>query len=264
MEKESQHIELKESWRDESLITVSNASWDEIDEKTVRLFVSKALMSNRLSSSTRDIRDLFAQLGLSRNGLLTRAAVLLFLRQHAQYFPSAVCRIERFCGNEHADLKMYDLIECPVFLMPDRIMETLASKYIQTNLTDNVLRHTKVWEYPEMALREAITNAIVHRDYDADTVFTIKVFDNRMELWNEGRLMSPLSIELLKTEHLSRVRNKLIANVFYCSGKVELWGLGTLRMLHNAAIGEYPEPEFKNFENGILVILYKKVVENEK
>ncbi|MDR1583187.1 MAG: hypothetical protein LBS55_08030 [Prevotellaceae bacterium] len=250
MKKESQHFLADGTTWDE--ITVpNNVSWDAIDEETVRLFIGKAKKMYRLSSDIIDIQDLFKRLNLSKDGLLTRAALLLFSKRPVRYFPFAVCKIERFRGNSHTDLEMDDLIECPLFQMPDRIMETLIARYLQPE------------EYSEILLRESIMNAIVHRDYSSNTFFTIKVFDDSLELWNEGELMHPLDIESLKKPHTARLRNKLIANIFYRSGYVESWGRGTLKMLEDARAGEYKEPEFENFEGGILVRFERKLLKEE-
>jgi ATP-dependent DNA helicase RecG len=242
-------------------IAVSDASWDDIDTGTVRLFTRKAIQSNRLflDVDEGDTQDLFEKLGLSRNGILTRAALLLFSKKPTRYCFLGVCKIGRFRDNSHIDLITDDVIECPLFQMPDRIMELLISKYLQKNFTYNGLQRIETLEYPEGALREAILNAIIHRDYGGNTFFTIKVFDNSLELWNEGELMHPLNIESLKMQHLSRLRNKLIANIFYRSGQIEAWGRGTLKILEEARNGDYPHPEFEAFEGGILVRFGKKI-----
>ncbi|MDR2563500.1 MAG: hypothetical protein LBC98_06100, partial [Prevotellaceae bacterium] len=90
-----------------------------------------------------------------------------------------------------------------------------------------LLQRIETLEYPEPALREAITNAVVHRNYNGYSFLTIKIFDNSLEIWNEGELLDPLTIESLKTTHLSRLRNRKIANIFYRSGAIESWGRGT-------------------------------------
>ncbi|MDR2814078.1 MAG: putative DNA binding domain-containing protein [Prevotellaceae bacterium] len=244
-------------------VAVPDASWDEIDSGVVRLFTRKAIQVNRLPIDVNEnsVPDLFENLGLSKNGALTRAAMLLFSKKPTRYCFLGVCKIGRFRGNSHVDLVTDDVVECPLFQMPDRIMELLIAKYLQKNFTYSGLQRIETLEYPEMALREAILNAVIHRDYGANTFFTIKVFDHSLELWNEGELMFPLRIESLKEQHLSRLRNKLIANIFYRSGQIESWGRGTLKIVDDARKGSYPEPEFEYFENGVLVRFGKKVFE---
>ncbi|MDR3187680.1 MAG: putative DNA binding domain-containing protein, partial [Prevotellaceae bacterium] len=233
-------------------VLVPDASWDEIDSGVVRLFTRKAIQANRLPTDVNEnsVQDLFENLGLSKNGVLTRAAMLLFSKKPVRYCFLGVCKVGRFRGNSHVDLVTDDVVECPLFQMPDKIMELLIAKYLQKNFTYSGLQRVETLEYPEMALREAILNAVIHRDYGANTFFTIKVFDHTLELWNEGELMFPLRIESLKEQHLSRLRNKLIANIFYRSGQIEAWGRGTLKILDDARKGGYPDPEFEYFENG--------------
>ncbi|GHS86033.1 hypothetical protein FACS1894201_06450 [Bacteroidia bacterium] len=225
-------------------IPVANASWDDIDSGAIKSFVRKAIQNNRLPTDINeaDHQQLFENLGLYKEGILTRAAMLLFARKPVKYCFLAICKIGRFRGNSNTDLITDDVIECPLFLMPDRIMEVLQSKYLQRTYSYEGLQRIETLEYPEIALREAILNAIIHRDYGGNTFFTIKVFDNSLELWNEGTLLSPLSIDKLKQQHTSRLRNKLIANVFYRSGQIESWGRGTLKMIENARNNGFSEP----------------------
>jgi ATP-dependent DNA helicase RecG len=244
-------------------VTIPDTSWDEVDSGVVRLFTRKAIQANRLPLDVNEnsVQDLFENLGLSKNGILTRAALLLFSKKPTRYCFLGVCKIGRFQGNSHVDLVTDDVVECPLFQMPDKIMELLIAKYLQKKFTYSGLQRIETLEYPEIALREAILNAVIHRDYGANTFFTIKVFDHSLEFWNEGELMFPLRIESLKEHHLSRLRNKLIANVFYRSGQIEAWGRGTLKILDDARKGSYPDPEFEYFENGILVRFEKKAFE---
>src|SRR3990172_8391183 len=73
-------------------------------------------------------------------------------------------------------------------------------------------RRKEVWEYPLEALREAIINAIVHRDYTAPSNVQVEIYDDRIEIWNPGRLLPGITIDdLYKKDHKSVVRNKLIA-----------------------------------------------------
>ncbi|MDR3328561.1 MAG: putative DNA binding domain-containing protein [Prevotellaceae bacterium] len=247
-------------------ITVPSASWDEIDAGVVRMFTRKAIETNRLPTDVNEnsLYDLFENLGLSQNGVLTRAAVLLFSKKPTRYCFLAVCKIGRFRGSSHVDLITDDVIECPLFQMPGKIMELLIAKYVQKKFSYSGLQRVETLQYPEMALREAILNAVIHRSYGGNTFLTIKVFDNSLELWNEGELMAPLSIASLKTQHISRLRNKLVANVFYRSGQIESWGRGTLKILEDARKGGYPEPEFECIDGGVQVKFESKMFDEKQ
>lgn len=83
-----------------------------------------------------------------------------------------------------------------------------------------------------MALREAVLNALMHRDYTDPGDIQMRVEDERLEIWNPGGLMPKVSLEDLRRErHQSRRRNPLVAEVFYYAGLVERWGTGTTRMI---------------------------------
>ncbi|MDR2423215.1 MAG: putative DNA binding domain-containing protein [Prevotellaceae bacterium] len=257
--------ELKGNALQQFLLSAQNTTWDEmicpemtwedIDRNSVNIFVRRAIMTNRLPANIdqNNIRELFEKLELSRKEQLTRAATLLFSLKPTHYVFMAVCKIGRFRGTSSVDLITDDVIECPLFLMPDKIMELLRAKYLQKNFTYRGLQRIETLEYPELALREAVLNAVVHRNYNGNSFFTVKVFDNALEIWNEGELMSPLTVESLKTNHLSRLRNRKIADIFYRSGAIENWGRGTLNMLDIAKEGGYPLPVFAEFMGGLAV-----------
>jgi ATP-dependent DNA helicase RecG len=80
-------------------------------------------------------------------------------------------------------------------------------------------------EYPESALREAILNAIIHKDYSSTWIF-LRVYDDKLEIWNPGALPEELTIEKLKRVHSSYPRNTNIASAFFKAGYIESWGRG--------------------------------------
>jgi ATP-dependent DNA helicase RecG len=86
--------------------------------------------------------------------------------------------------------------------------------------------------YPPVALREALANAVCHRDYGtpAGTV-GVAIYDGQLEISNPGRLPAGLSIDDLSRPHASVPWNPLIASVLYRRGIIESWGGGTTRIL---------------------------------
>ncbi len=112
-------------------------------------------------------------------------------------------------------------------------------------------------EYPIVALREAITNAICHRDYQLSSNVQINIFDDRIEIWGCGSLPGNLTIDDLKVEHTSVPRNKLIAKRFFDIKFIENWGTGTLRMIQSCIDHGLPEPIFE-IKSGNLVVTINK------
>jgi ATP-dependent DNA helicase RecG len=81
----------------------------------------------------------------------------------------------------------------------------------------------------------------------------VAVFDDRLEIANEGLLPSGLSIADLKRDHLSRPRNPLIAEVFYLRGLVERWGRGTQKIVELCVQAGHPEPEFSQVTRSTVI-----------
>ena len=124
-------------------------------------------------------------------------------------------------------------------------------------------RRKDVWDYPLEALREAVINALIHKDYLSTAEIQIKIYDDRLWIWNPGKLPKQLTIESLKTEHSSFPKNPLIASVFYYAGFIERWGSGTKRMIDLCKAQGLPEPEFKEEFGGISVYFRKDIYTEE-
>jgi len=113
--------------------------------------------------------------------------------------------------------------------MADRVIELLKSKYLISPIHYEGLQRIEDLEIPEDALREAIFNAIIHKDYTGVHI-QMKVWDDRIEIWNDGGLPYDMSIEKLLGPHTSKPRNVNIASVFYKAGFIESWGRGILKI----------------------------------
>ena len=106
--------------------------------------------------------------------------------------------------------------------------------------------------YPEDALREAVTNAVIHRDYlGAHT--QLRVYDHKLWLWNAGTLPDEITFEKLKKAHVSCPRNELLADVFFKAGYIEAWGRGTVKIIEACRKANLPDPEFSELTGGFLV-----------
>ncbi|HET6385857.1 MAG TPA: ATP-binding protein [Armatimonadota bacterium] len=92
------------------------------------------------------------------------------------------------------------------------------------------MRRIEIWDYPLDALREAVANALLHRDYTSSGQTMIQVFDDQVIISNPGGLPDNLKVEDLLRPHRSHPRNPLMAQAFYFASVVERWGSGTTRM----------------------------------
>jgi ATP-dependent DNA helicase RecG len=112
-------------------------------------------------------------------------------------------------------------------------------------------------EYPEDAVREAVVNAICHRDYSAVGTVQVRIYEDRLEVWNPGFLPPELTIEALYREHPSLPRNPLLADALYRARVIEQWGTGTLRIVRACRERLMPEPEF-SAEMGVFITRFRK------
>ncbi len=127
-----------------------------------------------------------------------------------------------------------------------------------TEATLEGLRHREVWEYPLDALREAVTNALVHRDYAAPGDIQLRLLDDALHIWNPGGLPEGIRLEQLRSpSHPSVLRNPLIARAFYYAGLIEQWGTGTRRILGWCRDAGLHEPEFQEEGGGFRVVFLK-------
>jgi ATP-dependent DNA helicase RecG len=112
-----------------------------------------------------------------------------------------------------------------------------------------------IWEYPLAALREAITNAVCHRDYLDNGHTQVRWHDDGVVFLNPGGLPAPLRLEELKHGHRSVPRNSKIAEMFFYAGLIEQWGSGTLTILRECKAAGLPEPEFEEKQGGLWLTL---------
>ncbi|WP_430640304.1 ATP-binding protein [Calditerrivibrio nitroreducens] len=113
------------------------------------------------------------------------------------------------------------------------------------------LARKDIWEYPLEALREAVINALIHRDYLDTAPIRIKIYEDKITIWNLGKLMPPLTVEMLKQEHSGYHRNRFITAVFYYAGLIEKCVSGTIRIIQLCKEQGLPEPEFMETPIGI-------------
>ena len=113
------------------------------------------------------------------------------------------------------------------------------------------------------ALREMLLNALVHRNYMGAPI-QIRVYDDKISIWNEGTLPEGLTLAALKRSHSSRPRNPIIADVAFKGGYIDAWGRGTIKILDTCKEAELPEPEMQELDGGFSITLFKNILTEEQ
>ena len=248
--------------------TVGKLYWDEqiceeakledIDEKGLNVFLRKAKFERRIDvNSDISTKEVLERLNLIKNNKLTNAAFLLFGKNPQKFFLQAETRCARFKGTEPLEF-----IDMKVFggNIIDQREDALGfvKEHIKLHAKIKGTERIEKWEYPIEAIREAITNAICHRDYEIFSSVQIRIFDDRIEIWGCGPLPKPLTIEDLRKKHGSVLRNPLIGKCFFLIKYIEQWGTGTNRIIKECLKHGLPEPLFEEI-SGSLVVSFRKI-----
>lgn len=203
------------------------ATLDCIDDKAIAYFIKKGVKSKRLTEdSLGDTpKDVLQNLHLlSDGGHLKNAAILLFGKEPQKYFPGVQFKIGRF-GRDEADLIFQDEVEGNILQMGDRVVDLLRSKYLKSPIHYEGMQRQEPLEIPEDALREILYNSIIHKLYSGAPI-QMRVYDEYIEIWNEGELPDGYTVDLLWQKHHSIPRNMNIASIFNKAGFIEAWGRG--------------------------------------
>lgn len=194
---------------------------------------------------------------LTQTGELTNAAILLFGKNPSMISPTASFKIGRF-GKDASDMLHHDVVESNLLTMAEKVMEKVKDRYLLKSISYKGIDRIESLEYPESALREAILNSIIHKDYSSTWTF-LRIYDDRFHLWNPGLLPEELTIDELKSEHSSYPRNKNIAEVFFKAGYVETWGRGINNIMISFKDRGLPEPVIEETQGGISVVFLKDI-----
>ena len=248
------------------------SSWDltpapkttlaDLDLAKVADYIKKANETGRRNISPGESpQTVLEKIGLVQDSKPTWAAILLFGKDPQRYLSQATMH----CG-------LFDIDEISV--MDDRmvrgtIIEQVndAMEFIRKNIRVAFVmtgepERKQVWDYPVEALREAVINAICHRDYTISSAVEIRILRDSLKVWSPGRLASGITLPELFTSHASVLRNKGIAQVLYDIGWIERWGGGIQKMRSASAEAGLPEPVFQE-DQGFSVIFRKDVFNRE-
>jgi ATP-dependent DNA helicase RecG len=92
----------------------------------------------------------------------------------------------------------------------------------------------------------------------------IRVYDDKISIWNEGPLPEGLTLDALKRSHSSKPRNPIIADVSFKGGYIDAWGRGTIKILDSCKQAELPEPEMLEQDGGFIITLFKSKLADEQ
>jgi ATP-dependent DNA helicase RecG len=228
--------ELSGNNLDEFMLRIQGKTWDgvpvpyvkfdDFENDAFKAFRRKAIGSARLTAQDLEITDemLLKNLRLVEGGYIKRAALLLFHQDPENWIPGAYIKIGFF--ENAADILYQDEIHGPLITMADKVEELVYLKYFKGIISYDGLQRIETYPIPRQAFREAILNAIIHRDYSTGNPIHIHIYPNKVLIYNDGRLPENWTVEDLFATHTSMPYNPLIAGAFFRSGQIEAWGRG--------------------------------------
>lgn len=198
-------------------------------------------------------------------GAILNGAVALFVRRDrltARHMQLGI-RLARFRGTENtANFSDNRQAEGSVFELLRRAEQFLMDHVpIASEVGTGAMVRTDISAYPPGATREALANALCHRNYaTAGETVGVAMFDDRLEISSPGGLKFGITIEDLQAPHPSMPWNPLMANVLYRAGIIEQWGTGTTRIADICQENGNPPPTWVE-RAGTLVVIFRPVAD---
>ena len=236
------------------------SDWEmsDLDHRQIAETAAEAVRRGRLEDpGTREPEPLLRGLQLLRGDRLLRAAVVLFGRRDRieATYPQCLLRVARFRGTsrtEFLDSRQFRGNAFDLLRMGQRFL--VESLPIAGRILPGLFERVDDPLYPPEALREALANALCHRDYSmGGSSIGIGIYDDRLEVTSTGSLHFGLTPAMLFEPHESRPWNPLIAGVFYRRGVIESWGRGTIKMAELAEQAGLPRPEIEDSGSAVTV-----------
>jgi ATP-dependent DNA helicase RecG len=257
--------ELKGVALDKFLLRTQGKTWDsvpvpyfgdtDLDPYAFKLFREKASRKKRIDPELLKESDdvLVGKLQLREGNYLKRATALLFAKEPMKYVMGSMIKIGYFKSN--TDLVYQDVIEGNLFEQVDKVMELIFTKYLSAFITYEGIQRVESFPISELAFREALINAVVHKDYSSQNSIQISVYDDKLLMWNAGDLPPHWTIDTLLRKHTSEPHNPLVAYPFFLVGFIESWGRGIEKIIEESQKFNGITPQFR-WENGLWVEFY--------
>jgi len=254
---------LKKQGKHWDSVLIPNILVSDLKQETFDFFRKKGIKSKRLDDDVlTDSNELLLEnLQLIEDNCLKRAALLLFHPKPEKFVTGAYVKIGYF--ETDSDLIFQDEIHGNLFEQVEKTIDFLFTKYIKALISYEGIYRVETYEYPKEAVREAIHNAIAHKDYTGGTPIQISVYPDKIMIWNYGQLPANWTIDTLQGKHSSVPHNPDISNAFFRIGYIEAWGRGIRKMNEQCAKAGLPQPLYYYASSGFWVV-FRKDIYNEQ
>lgn len=236
--------------------TPTLAKVSDLDLNKIKQYLNSRNQNDFLESHTLEDFLLNTKLATKEDSLkIKNAALVVFAKEPIFFNPQIEIKLVRFETPEPVNIVSYELVQADLV---EGISRSLA--FIRANISKEIkileTKREEIFEYPLEVVREAIVNAVAHRDYFSRDAIQIYLFPDRIEITNPGSIPRNLPKELFGT--LSVQRNPLIYSILRDLGFVEGLGSGIPRMINGMRKHNLRDPVFGIYEHFYKITLYNK------
>ncbi len=247
----------------------TSATIADLDEDKIQDFIDTARRIRNFPLSVDSSPEkLLTHLDLiDDDGRLTNAAILLFGKKPQKYFITSEVKCIQFFGNKvERPLPAYQIYKGDVFELVDKATDFVMGRLNNWTGVRDKGPTASVETHPEIPMdvvKEAIVNAVCHRDYRSNASVQVMLFRNRLEVWNPGTLPFGLTIAKLYEAHKSIPANPLLAEPMFYKGYIDKAGTGTEHMVELCREYGLEDPKFQQDED-FRVVIFRPAVEDEE
>ena len=246
-------------WED---LTLLDASLDDLDHSLIFNTVKKGLAYNRIPEeyNSTNVEDILQHLNLIKHDKITHAAMVLFGKKPQQFLPQCLLKLAKFRGKDKVHFEDNRQVHGNVFTLLNEGL-TFVSRYlpIASYFPKNSIERVDVPLFPPDAIREALVNAICHRDYSVPgSSISIGIYQDRIEVWSYGKFPPGVTVDGIESLAGSFPRNPHIANVLFYHKIFESWGRGVRLIMDGCTESGHPKPYYKQGPIGTYLVLPSK------
>jgi len=221
------------------------ATMADISRDAIARFLDRTRRAGRLDDiSAEASEETLRRLGVASDDGLKNAAIALFGEDPTRFFPQLAIKCAVFRGVQSVDFVDELTREANILAQIESALGFIDRNMRHAIKFTGAAQREDHWDYPLEAVREAVVNAVCHRDYENTGHVQVRMYDDRLEVWNPGMLVPGLTVEALMGTHTSQARNPAIAGCLYRAGHIERWGTGTNRMIRECVEALAPAPVF--------------------
>lgn len=235
-----------------------DSDMDDLDQGRIQWFYRLAHEERNLPLE--DTPETMAKLNILTDDKPNIAGILAFGKDIQKYFPTSITRCAVFEGLDKTGRMLDHLdIKTDVFRQIDQA-ENFVLRNIrkEAEVSNETGRRESRYEVPYRAIREAIANAVAHRDYRISSTVDIAIFDDRIEIWSPGDLPQGITLEELHQPHKSVLRNGTVGELLYLVRYIEKWGTGIQNMKDWMTLNGLPEPKYEMMGSNLLTTLIRQ------